>query len=142
MRQQRPDPLAPPEKVSVLVADDDHMVRVLLLLGLERTGFDVWLATNGREAIDLYQQHQGQIAVVLLDVQMPDLDGVQTLEVLRALRGDVRACFMSSDTGHYDPAELIQRGAAAVIDKPFHLNELVNLLRRVVQDIPAQMNCG
>src|SRR5215831_19005930 len=71
------------DKLGVLVADDDHLVRVLVQLGLERDGVDVWLASSGKEAIQLYRTHRESIAVVLLDVHMPGLDGPATLDALR-----------------------------------------------------------
>jgi CheY-like chemotaxis protein len=119
------------------VVDDEHFVRSMLQLGLERNGFDVWLAANGREAIDLYRLHQDRIAVVLLDVRMPGLDGPGTLDALRELNPQVLACFMSGDAGAYDPQELLQRGAARVIAKPFHLDPLADTLRLVVRGEPA-----
>ena len=129
----------PCEKPGVLVVDDEHMVRIMVQLGLERNGFDVWLARNGREAIDLYRRHTEEIAVVLLDVRMPGLDGLQTLEVLRELNPEVLACFMSGDTGAYEPEELLQRGAAYVIAKPFRLDDLANILRLMAQGVSADL---
>lgn len=124
-------PSVPPfdEKLGVLVVDDEHSVRTAVQLGLERNGFHVWLAANGREAIQLYRKHRECIAVVLLDVCMPGLDGPATLDALQELDPGVRACFMSGNTGEYKPDELLQRGAAYFIDKPFRLNDLVNILR-------------
>jgi CheY-like chemotaxis protein len=119
------------------VVDDEHFVRSMLQLGLERNGFDVWLAANGREATDLYRLHQDRIAVVLLDVRMPGLDGPGTLDALRELNPQVLACFMSGDAGAYDPQELLQRGAAHVIAKPFHLDPLADTLRLLVRGAPA-----
>src|SRR5271165_5426811 len=91
------------EKPGVLVVDDEHMVRIMVQMGLEENGFDVWLAANGREAIDLYRTHREHIAVVLLEACMPGLDGPQTLNALRELNPDVLACFMSADRGAYKP---------------------------------------
>jgi CheY-like chemotaxis protein len=127
----------PYDKPVVLVVDDEHLVRIMVQMGLERNGFDVWLASSGRQAIELYRRHRDRIAVVLLDVQMPDLDGPQTLDTLRALNPQVRTCFMSGDTGCYEPEELLQRGAAHLIAKPFHLHELTQLLRMVVDGARA-----
>ena len=127
----------PHDRPGVLVVDDEHLVRIMVQLGLERNGFDVWLASSGREAIRLYRKHRGSIAVVLLDVRLPGLDGVQTLEALRQLNAEVRACFMSGDPGAYEPDGLRQRGAACVIAKPFQLEDLANVLRRVAQGVPA-----
>jgi CheY-like chemotaxis protein len=111
------------EQPGVLVVDDEHLVRIMVQLALERNGFDVWLASNGREAIQLYRRHRDRIDVVLLDVRMPGQDGPQTLDALRELNPQVIACFMSGDSGTYLPEELRQRGAAYIIAKPFHLDE-------------------
>ena len=124
-------------KPGVLVVDDEHMVRIMVQLGLERNGFEVLLASNGREAIELFQTHRQAIAVVLLDVRMPDFDGVQTLDSLRELDREVPACFMSDDTGTYEPDELLQRGASYVIAKPFQLDELANVLGLLASRAPS-----
>jgi len=81
------------DKPGVLVVDDEHMVRILLQLGLERNGFYVWLAADGREALELYEKNRQHVAVVLLDVRMPGMDGPQTLDALRALNPEVLVCF-------------------------------------------------
>lgn len=129
----------PCKKPGVLVVDEDHLVRIMVQLGLERNGFDVWLARCGREAIDLYGRHTEEIAVVLLDVRVPGLDGLRTLEVLRELNPQVRACFMSGDIGPSKPEELLKHGAAYVIAKPFLLGDLTNILRLMAQGVPADL---
>ena len=129
----------PCEKYGVLVVDEDHLVRIMVQLSLERNGFDVWLARNGREAIECFRRHTQEIAVVLLDVRMPGLDGVQTLEVLRELNPELLACFMSGETGVYEPDELLQRGAAYVIAKPFRLDYLANILQLMTHGVSAEL---
>jgi two-component system response regulator (stage 0 sporulation protein F) len=125
----------PQEPIGVLVVDDQHLVRIMVQLGLERNGFEVWQAANGREAIDLYREHREQIAVVLLDVCMPGLDGLQTLDALLQLNPSIVACFMSGDPGADRPGGWLRRGAAPIIAKPFHLDVLANVLRLLVQDL-------
>jgi len=129
----------PCEKPGVLVVDEDHLVRIMVQLGLERNGFDVWLARNGRDAIDLYRRHTEEITVVLLDVRMPGLNGVQTLKALRELNPELPACFMIGDTDPYKPAELLQRGAAYVIAKPFLLDNLANIIRLITHGVSAEL---
>ena len=129
----------PSEKPGVLVVDDEHIVRIMVQLGLERNGFDVWLARSGQEAIDLYRRHQKEITVVLLDVRMSGLDGLQTLEILRELNPEVPTCLMNGDTGPGKPEELLQHGAAYVIAKPFLLDDLANILRLMAQGVPADL---
>src|SRR5262245_2238357 len=127
------------ERPGVLVADDDHLTRILVQLVLARAGFKVWLAANGREAIRLYRAHREGIAVVLLDVHMPVLDGPATLDALRGLNPEVLACFMSGDTGNYDPQELLRRGATSIVAKPFQINRLADHLRLLRQGVPADL---
>ncbi len=69
--------------------------------------------------------------MVLLDVCMPEPDGLETLRVLRELNHGVQACFMSSDAVAHEPEELLERGAAYVITKPFRLDDLANILRLI-----------
>jgi DNA-binding NtrC family response regulator len=110
------------------VVDDDATVMRLLELVLERRGFAVFLARNGKEAVTVYQARQAQVDVVLLDVCMPELDGPQTLEQLRKIQPALVACFMSGHTGQYTPQELLQRGAVKFFAKPFRLEELTQTL--------------
>jgi CheY-like chemotaxis protein len=120
------------ERPGVLVVDDEPLMRTMLQLGLKGDGFDVCLASNGRDAIELYEKHRDNIAVVLLDVRMPGLDGLQTLDALLKLNPKVQVCLMSGGTGADKPEELRQRGAAYAIAKPFRLDELANVLRQLV----------
>jgi CheY-like chemotaxis protein len=126
----------PSARPGVLVVDDNHLVRAMVQLGLERNGFEVWVAAGGHEAIALYREQKEHIAVVLLDVQMPGLDGPETLDGLRQLNSDIIACFMSGYTGPYETEDLIRRGAARVIAKPFLVSDLANSLRVVAHLAP------
>ncbi len=123
-------------KPGVLVVDDDHLVRVVVQLGLERNGFEVWSVADGRQAIDLYREYRDGIAVVLLDVRIPGLDGPATLDALRGLNPGVRVCFMTGYAGGYDVEELRRRGAAYIIAKPFRLNDLAKTLWLLVRGVP------
>jgi CheY-like chemotaxis protein len=129
----------PCEKPGVLVVDDEHMVRIMVQMGLERNGFGVWLASTGREAIDLYRKHRENIAVVLLNVHVPGLDGPQTLDALRELNPEILACFMNGDTGAYKLEELRHYGSAHIIAKPFLLDNLANILRLLVHGVSADL---
>ena len=116
-------------QTGILVVDDDHAVRASLRLGLSLYGFTVWLAASGREAIDFYRVHGDRVSVVLLNVCMPELDGLRTLDALREFNREVRACFMSSDTYGFHAEELLKRRTARFIPKPFRLGDLAKLLR-------------
>jgi CheY-like chemotaxis protein len=114
--------LAPTEvetKPGILIVDDDSILLRMLGTVFTRKGFTVWTAAGGRSAIDLYRQHQSAVTLVLLDVYMPEMDGVQTLHELRRINPDIRACFMSGFTGKYVPEQLLSAGGLRFIQKPF-----------------------
>jgi CheY-like chemotaxis protein len=117
------------EKPIVLVVDDDEAVGLMLGLSLRRSGFVVQLAASGPEALPLYRENRQSIALVLLDVQMPGMDGPATLAAIQTINPEVQCCFMSGQTGKYSTTELLALGAAHVLTKPFvSLNVLSRLL--------------
>lgn len=121
-------PVVPPRAYGILVVDDEACVRGVLNLGLLQHGFAVWLAADGREALDLYRRHHASIDVVLLDVRLPGPDGPQTLAALRGLDPQVRCWFMSGDLGGYTQERLRAGGATGVLAKPFRLDEVAQVL--------------
>jgi anti-anti-sigma factor len=115
----------------ILVADDDPVIRRLLAARLRQEGFPVWLAEHGRQAVELYRRHGLQTAAVLLDVQMPSLDGPATLTALRQLCPAVRCCFMTGDPTPWTEEALLRMGAGRVFLKPFAFTEVLATLRRL-----------
>lgn len=80
---------------TVLLADDELGVRAILTYFLKRNGFRVLVATDGSEAVELFKAHSREIGTVLLDVQMPILNGPSALDQIRVIAPDVRAVFTS-----------------------------------------------
>jgi CheY-like chemotaxis protein len=107
-----------PHIAEVLVVDDEEAVRRLLELLLRRTGFTVRSAASGQEAVNRFREYHESIAVVLLDVQMPGMDGPATLAALHEIDPNIECCFMSGGTGKYAPEELLGLGAAHLFRKP------------------------
>jgi anti-sigma B factor antagonist len=114
--------------VGFLVVDDDTAVLSVLEAFLRFEGFKVWLADHGNQAIELYQRHQEEIAVVLLDVQMSGMDGPHTLAALQKLCPTILCCFMTGDPRPYTEEALLQLGAARVFRKPFAFIEIIETL--------------
>ena len=123
---------AGPRRPGVLVADDMGLILTLLKFALEAHGFAVWLAVDGDDALDLYRRNRAEIDLVVLDVQMPGLDGPLTLSAIRRLNPDVLACFMTGDPGPYSREDLLSRGAVRVFDKPFVPADLARTLTEVL----------
>ena len=123
----------------ILVVDDDPMLLTLLNTVLQRRGFNVWVSGGGQAALELYRRCWERIAVVLLDVRMPDLDGPQTLTELRRLNPSLACCFMSGHTGDYAGEELLALGALRCFDKPFRAAQLAEELWQIAQ---AYLRCS
>ena len=123
---------SPQEKDFVLVVEDNEAILDLLRLALQEYGFNSILVASGEEAIRVFQQQQDRISLVLMDVQMPDLDGRGTLDVLRTIDPAIRCCFMSGHPGKHNVTDL-QKMDAFFLWKPFRLNELADLLREIAE---------
>jgi len=121
-------------KPRVLVVDDDRAVRDSLRRSLEFNGYDVSLASDGAEGlVAIGSQHPD---VVVIDVMMPRLDGIETTRALRAAGNDVPVLVLTARDAVGDRVEGLDAGADDYLTKPFALEELLArlraLLRRVV----------
>ncbi len=123
-----------PAKPRVLVVDDDRAVRESLRRSLQFNGYDVVLAGDGAEALAGF----GGFApdVVIMDVMMPRLDGLEATRALRAAGNDVPILVLTARDAVGDRVEGLDAGADDYLTKPFALDELLArlraLLRRVV----------
>jgi PAS domain S-box-containing protein len=110
---------------TVLVVDDEEMVRTLASRMVEHAGFAVLTANDGEEAVRAYRQHQDEIVCVLLDLTMPKMSGEETFHALRQIRSDVRV-ILSSGYGKAATTERFsQLGPAGFIQKPYQFETLV-----------------
>src|SRR5213079_3535227 len=117
--------------VRVLVADDERAVRESLRRALVLEGYEVELASGGREALE--SVGNGRADVVVLDVLMPDIDG---LEVCRRLRGGgdrVPVLMLTARDAISDRVEGLEAGADDYLVKPFDLDELIARLRALLR---------
>jgi DNA-binding NtrC family response regulator len=131
--QPTPQCLRPSLPPGVLVVDAERAVLSVMEAALQRVGFQVWSADNGYEAVELYCMHWEVISVVLLDVQMPGVDGPRTLCALQKVRPTVCCCFMTGNPGHYSEADLLLLGAAYVFRKPFAMVEVIETLKQLAK---------
>ena len=118
----------------VLVVDDDRAVRYSLRRSLEFNGYDVALACDGAEALATVGAVHPD--VVVMDVMMPRLDGIEATRALRAAGNDVPVLVLTARDAVGDRVEGLDAGADDYLTKPFALEELLArlraLLRRVV----------
>jgi signal transduction histidine kinase len=112
----------------LLLVDDDEMVRSMAAIMLGSVGWDVLEAGGGHEALALWETHRGDIARIVLDVTMPGLDGPATMTALRADGCEVPIVLISGYDEHDISARCAGLDVAAVVHKPFTLEELVGAL--------------
>jgi two-component system response regulator MprA len=117
----------------VLVVDDDRAVRESLRRSLEFNGYDVHLAGDGAEAL----AGIGAVApdVVVMDVMMPKLDGLETTRALRTAGNDVPILVLTARDAVGDRVEGLDAGADDYLTKPFALDELLARLRALLRRV-------
>jgi two-component system cell cycle sensor histidine kinase/response regulator CckA len=116
---------APPiQTTEVLILDDEKSIRLVVRRALELAGFTVWEAASGEEAVGVFCREPGSIGLVIADVALRGMDGVQVARVLRELSPGPRLCFMTGDDLDVRH-DLVALEPIAIFPKPFRLKELV-----------------
>ncbi len=117
----------------ILVVDDEEPVRNLVSRVLLRSGYDVLLAENGREAIRIYQDNRASVRAIVLDMNMPVMDGAETSRQLHELDPDVRILFSSGYEERDATRRVEHRGIHSFIQKPYEPKDLVAELQYVLR---------
>jgi two-component system cell cycle sensor histidine kinase/response regulator CckA len=115
---------------TILLADDESMLRRVARLMLERYGFRVIEACDGLEAVSIFERRQREIDLLLLDVTMPNLDGLAALEKMRKIAPGIPAIMISGL-----PESVFQfsdRRLTLFLPKPFEAGELVKDVHRTL----------
>ena len=119
----------------VLLVDDDARIRKTVGTGLTLEGFEVVPASGGRAALEAVERIDP--AVMLLDMTMPDLDGLEVLRRLRAAGHDLPVCVLSARDEIGDRVDGLEAGADDYVVKPFALEEVVARLHALLRRRPA-----
>jgi len=117
----------------VLVVDDEEMIRETARMILEAAGFDVLLAEDGRDGVEVFREHADEICVVLLDMTMPHMGGEEAFTELRRIRSDVRVILSSGYNEQEATNRFAGKGLAGFIQKPYHPQDLAALLRGILE---------
>ncbi len=117
---------------TVLVVDDEEIVRNLVRKSLEAAGLNVQTAADGREAVETFEAHADEIALVVLDMTMPELSGEETLAELRRVRPDVPALLTSGFSAEDFDTSSDPSGPTAFIQKPYRPGELLTRVREML----------
>jgi len=118
---------------TILLVDDEESVRRVGQRMLQTAGFEVATAAGGQEAVTWFRKHANEVDLVMLDLTMPDMDGLETIHELRRLKPDVPVLLSSG----YSEQEVHKRCAgvelSGFIQKPYELDKLREVLRDALQ---------
>ena len=118
---------------TVLLVEDEESLRGLNGRGLSSRGYTVLEAANGVEALELFEQHEGEIDLVVSDVVMPEMDGPTLLGELRKLKPGIRVIFVSGYAEDAFEKNLPEGQQFAFLPKPFTLKQLVAAVKETLR---------
>ncbi len=116
----------------VLAVEDEAAIRKVVKHTLERFGYKVLLADNGKEAIRIYTEHQERIAVIITDMAMPVMDGPKAIQAIKKINPHARVIMSSGLSSSTDMTEEINDMVTAFIPKPYAAEVLLQTLYRVL----------
>ena len=113
----------------ILIIDDDHHILLMIKKMLERAGFEIELASNGNEGLELFKRSQADL--VITDIIMPEKEGLETIREMKRLRSDLKIIAMSgggkiSADNYLNTAKIF--GASKVLEKPFSQKTMISVV--------------
>jgi signal transduction histidine kinase len=118
---------------NILIVDDEDTVRNTISLMLKNLGYQVYLASSGMEAIEMYQRHKAEIDLIILDIIMPQMDGQQTYIQIMRINPDVKVLICSGYSQHNSIKEmLLDEGVVGFMRKPVEIAQLSQVVREAL----------
>ncbi|MBN2645775.1 MAG: sigma-54-dependent Fis family transcriptional regulator [Desulfuromonadaceae bacterium] len=118
-------------KYRVLIVDDEQLIRWSLEQSLKKQGYQVQTACSGEDALEIVRNESPDL--VLLDIQMPGIDGIETLERIKEIDADISVIMITALGVLETAVKAMQLGAYDYINKPFNLDELSVVMRKALE---------
>ena len=137
-------PAQPPARrtETVLIVEDEEIVRELVCEVLSEHGYDVLCAPNGAEAMRMNAEHRGRIALLITDVVMPQMGGLELSRRLTALRPDLKVLYVSG----YSEDDMNEQGVLSpdveFLEKPFTPQAITRKVREILTGAPSLVKAG
>jgi CheY-like chemotaxis protein len=117
---------------TILVAEDEEIIRELLIEMLDSGGYQVISAENGKEALEIYNKQFKQIDLVILDIDMPELNGKEAFLKFKEINPDVKVLLSSGYSQETSTQDILSEGVLGFLQKPYGVNDLLNKIRHVM----------
>lgn len=121
------------KNTSILIADDDDVIRVLLKTLLEKSGYAVLEAVDGSEAVSEFREHREEIDLLVFDVRMPRKDGKQAYDEIKQIRPDIKILFISGHGSDVLAKYGVRKEDFPVISKPFMPADLLSRVKNCLE---------
>jgi CheY-like chemotaxis protein len=118
---------------TILVIEDEAMVRDLARKVLEGSGFEVLAAVDGRQGLNLFREHAGSIVAVLLDMNMPQMSGAEVFQAIRVIGPKMKFLLCSGYAAKDVVAELASQPHVAFLQKPYAPQKLAAAIRGILE---------
>ena len=122
--------------ISILIADDDDLLRNLVKEVFEEEGYHVYEAEDGEKALDIYWEHT-DIALVILDIMMPKIDGMAVLSEIRD-RSEVPVLMLTALGDSSSELACLRKGASDFVSKPFHYEIVVERVKNLLKLVKTE----
>lgn len=120
---------------TILIADDEEMILEIAVKMLEKLGYTVFKACNGREALEIYKCHSDGIDLVILDMVMPGISGGEAYDRIKEINPQSKILLASGYSADGKAREILNRGCDGFIQKPFNLEKLAAKVGKIVKPV-------
>ncbi|MBI2427256.1 MAG: PAS domain S-box protein [Ignavibacteriales bacterium] len=117
---------------TILIVDDEEILREILAESLRDEGYDILLASDGYEALKVFHEHQKQVSLVITDLGMPNMGGEQLFDKLKELEPGIKVLVSSGYLDTSSKSELLRKGIKDVLTKPYKFDVIFDTVRRVL----------
>lgn len=118
-------------KIKILVVDDEHLIRWSLEQNLKKQGYDVLTAGTGEDALKFTREEQPEL--VLLDIQLPGMNGLEVLEKIKEIDDEIIVIMVTAHGGLETAVNAMRLGAYDYINKPFNLDEMAIVIKKALE---------
>lgn len=119
---------------TILLIDDEEIVINISMEMLNNMGYNVFIARGGKEALEIFKKDKDKIALVILDIIMPDMGGGHVYNVLKEIKPDIKVLLSSGYSIDGQASEIMSRDCDGFIQKPFNINELSKKIRKILDE--------